>query len=93
MGALTHGRYAPKIAVGLGLRMDWGPQYTARQLLDEPRWLEIRRSPSYVGEPKCKGYASHCTPFVQFDEIAGRHRRFESLRPRVLTGGLSPGGS
>ena len=21
----THGRYAPKIALGLGLRMDWGP--------------------------------------------------------------------
>jgi putative transposase len=51
----THGRYAPKIALGLGLRMDWGPQYTAHQFLGELRWLGIRPSPSYVGEPECNG--------------------------------------
>ncbi|MGH7645654.1 MAG: IS3 family transposase, partial [Gemmatimonadales bacterium] len=37
----THGGYAPKIALGLGLRMDWGPQYTAHQFLGELRWLGI----------------------------------------------------
>ncbi len=41
----THGGYAPKIALGLGLRMDWGPQYTAHQFLGEPRWLGIRPTP------------------------------------------------
>ena len=51
----THGQYAPQIAVGLGLRMDWGPQYTARQFLGELAWLGIRPSPSYVGEPECNG--------------------------------------
>ena len=51
----THGRYAPKIALGLGLRMDWGPQYTAHQFRGELRWLGIRPSPSYVGEPECNG--------------------------------------
>jgi len=51
----THGHYAPKIALGLGLRMDWGPQYTAHQFLGELRWLGIRPSPSYVGEPECNG--------------------------------------
>ncbi len=51
----THGRYAPKIAVGLGLRMDWGPQYTAHQFLGELSWLGIRPTPSYVGEPECNG--------------------------------------
>ena len=51
----THGRYAPKIALGLGLRMDWGPQYTANQFLGELAWLGIRPSPSYVGEPECNG--------------------------------------
>jgi len=51
----THGGYAPKIALGLGLRMDWGPQYTADQFLGELRWLGIRASPSYVGEPECNG--------------------------------------
>lgn len=51
----THGAYAPKIALGLGLRMDWGPQYTAHQFLGELRWLGIRATPSYVGEPECNG--------------------------------------
>jgi transposase InsO family protein len=51
----THGGYAPKIALGLGLRADHGPQYTANQFLGELRWLGIRSSPSYVGEPECNG--------------------------------------
>jgi len=51
----THGSYAPKIALGLGLRMDRGPQYTAHQFLGELRWLGIRPTPSYVGEPECNG--------------------------------------
>lgn len=51
----THGGYAPKIALGLGLRADHGPQYTAEQFVGELRWLGIRLSPSYVGEPECNG--------------------------------------
>ena len=51
----THGGYAPKIPLGLGLRMDRGPQDTARQFLGELRWLGIRRTPSYEGEPECNG--------------------------------------
>ena len=47
--------YAPKIALGLGLRHDWGPQYTADQFLGELRWLGIRSTPTYVGEPECNG--------------------------------------
>ena len=31
--------YAPKIALGLGLRHDWGPQYTAHQFEGELQWL------------------------------------------------------
>lgn len=49
--------YAPKIALGLGLRHDWGPQYTAHQFQGELRWLGIRSTPSYVGEPECNGVA------------------------------------
>jgi putative transposase len=47
--------YAPKIALGLGLRHDWGPQYTADRFLGELRWLGIASTPSYVGEPECNG--------------------------------------
>jgi putative transposase len=47
--------YAPKIALGLGLRHDWAPQYTAHQFAAELRWLGIRSMPGYVGEPECNG--------------------------------------
>jgi putative transposase len=49
------GGYAPKMALGLGLRHDWGPQYTANQFLGELRWLGIRSTPAFVGEPECNG--------------------------------------
>ena len=49
------GGYMTKIALGLGLRHDWGPQYTAHQFLGELRWLGIRSTPAYVGEPECNG--------------------------------------
>jgi hypothetical protein len=29
--------------------------------INEVKWLGITISPSYVGEPECKGYAPHCT--------------------------------
>jgi len=49
------GGYAPKVALGLGLRHDWGPQYTADRFLGELRWLGIASTPAYVGEPECNG--------------------------------------
>ncbi len=55
-GVRTHfGGYTPKIALGLGLRHDWGPQYTARQFNAELKWMGIRNSPAFVGEPECNG--------------------------------------
>jgi transposase InsO family protein len=50
-----YGDYSRRIALGLGLRHDWGPQYTADQFLGELRWLGIRSTPAYVGEPECNG--------------------------------------
>ncbi len=44
-------------------------------------------------KPNQKGYASHCTSFVGFGATSGTRRRFDSLRPMLLTGGLSPGRS
>jgi putative transposase len=57
-GVRTHmAAYAPRIALGLGLRHDWGPQYTAHQFQAELKWLGIRSTASYVGEPECNGVA------------------------------------
>ena len=59
-GVRTHmDGFTPKIALGLGLRHDWGPQYTAHQFQGELAWLGIRSTPSYVGEPECNGVAEH----------------------------------
>lgn len=57
-GVVAHvGPYAKGVALGLGLRHDWGPQYRAHQFQGELDWLGIRSTPSYVGEPECNGVA------------------------------------
>jgi putative transposase len=55
-GVKAHfGTYTPRVALGLGLRHDWGPQYTARQFNAELKWMGVRSSPAFVGEPECNG--------------------------------------
>jgi len=55
-GVRAHfGCFGPKAALGLRLRHDWGPQYRADQFQGELRWLGIRSSPAFVGEPECNG--------------------------------------
>ena len=57
-GVRTHmGGFGKAIALGLGLRHDWGSQYRAKQFQAEIKWLGIRSTPAYVGEPECNGVA------------------------------------
>ncbi len=51
------GGFGKAIALGLGLRHDCGSQYRARQFQTEIKWLGIRSTPAYVGEPECNGVA------------------------------------
>ena len=51
------GDFGKAIALGLGLRHDWGSQYRARQFQAEIKWLGIRSTPAYVGEPERNGVA------------------------------------
>jgi len=37
------------------IRCDWGPQYIADAWINEVKWLGMRITPSYVGEPECNG--------------------------------------
>lgn len=53
----AYGRYDQDVAIGLSLRHDHGSQYTSRQFQEEIRFLGIRDSPAYVGEPECNGVA------------------------------------
>jgi transposase InsO family protein len=77
--------YAPKIALGLGLRHDWGPQYTAHQFQGELAWLGIRSTASYVGEPECNGVIERFNRTLK-EECLYLHD-FESLeQARVLIG-------
>ena len=51
-GVRAHmGGFAKGITLGLGLQHDWGSQYRARQFHAETKWLGIRSTPAYVGEP------------------------------------------
>ncbi len=59
-GVRAHmGGFGKAIALGLGLRHDWGSQYRARQFQAEIKWFGIRSTPAYVGEPECNGVAEH----------------------------------
>ena len=71
------GTYAPKIALGLGLRHDWGPQYTARQFNAELKWTGMRSSPAFVGEPECNGLIERFMRTLKEECIYVR--RFETL--------------
>ena len=51
------GGFGKAIALGLGLRHDWGSQYKAKQFQAEIKWLGIRSTSAYVGEPECNGVA------------------------------------
>ena len=44
--------YAPKIALGLGLRMDRGPQYTAHQFLGESPLARDSAEPELRGRAR-----------------------------------------
>ena len=58
-GVRAHmGGFGKAIALGFGLRHDWGSQCRARQLQAEIKWLGIRSTPAYVGEPECNGDAA-----------------------------------
>ena len=57
-GAGPHmGGFGKAIALGLGLRHDWGSQYRARQFQAEIKWLGISSRPAHVGGPECNGVA------------------------------------
>lgn len=88
--------YAPKIALGLGLRHDWGPQYTAHQFQGELRWLGIRSTPAYVGEPECNGVAERfmrtlkeeCLYLHDFQNIEEARREIGAFIERYNRGWL-----
>jgi len=51
------GSIAPKMALGVALRHDWGSQYTANTFVNEIRCWGFTDTPAFVGEPECNGCA------------------------------------
>jgi len=70
--------------------MDRDAKFTTafRTLLGEAGIEPVRLAPR---SPNLKDQASHCTSFARFGWTLGKRPRPESLRPWLLTGGLSPG--
>ena len=74
-----HGRLRQGRSPWVGLRHDWGPQYRARQFQAEIKWLGIRSTPTYVGEPECNGVAERfirtlkeeCIHLYDFETLEG----------------------
>ena len=96
-GVRTHmDGYAPKIALGLGLRHDWGPQYTAHQFQGELAWLGIRSTASYVGEPECNGVAERfmrtlkeeCLYLHDFESLEEARQEIDAFIERYNRGWL-----
>lgn len=87
-GIRTHYQgYARKVALGLGLRHDWGSQYAAHQFQGELSWLGIQSTPSYVGEPECNGIMERWNRTLK-EECIYLHD-FESLEEaRQIIGGF-----
>src|SRR4030095_15662931 len=51
------GSIAPKVALGVAVRHDWGSQYTANTFVHEIRCWGFTDTPAFVGEPECNGCA------------------------------------
>ena len=51
------GSIAPKVALGVALRHDWGSQYTANTFVNEITCWGFTDTPAFVGEPECNGCA------------------------------------
>ena len=71
------GGFGKATALGLGLRHDWGSQYRARQFQAEIKWLGIRSTPAYVGEPECNGVAERFMRTLKEECVHPHH--FETL--------------
>ena len=80
------GSIAPKVALGVALRHDWGSQYTANTFVNEIKCWGYMNTPAFVGEPECNGCAERfmrtlkeqCLYLYQFRDPrrgAGAHRR------------------
>ena len=92
-GVWAHmGGFGKAIALGLGLRHDWGSQYRAKQFQAEIKWLGIRSTPAYVGEPECNGVAERfirtlnalsqlrkAVADVEFSELRGRIKQMKEV--------------
>ncbi len=68
------------------LYVDNGDNYRSQHLALICAKLGIALIHARPHQPAGKDYASHCTSCRAFDATSGKRRRFESLRPCVLTG-------
>jgi putative transposase len=85
------GGFRAGAAEGIRNRHDHGSQYMSDDYQTEIAFLGMESSPSFVRQPECKDYASHCTSWVRCDTTSLAMRRCDSFMPWAFRGGLSPG--
>ena len=95
-GVRAHmGGFGKGIALGLGLRHDWGSQYRARQFQAEIKWLGIRSTPAYASgvqrrrrAPDAQGGVIHLHDFETLEEAG---EVIGAFIERTTTAGSSSG--
>ena len=85
------GGFRAGAAAGIRNRHDHGSQYMSDDYQAEIAFLGMQSSPSFVRQPECKDYASHCTSSVRCATTSPAGRLWDSLMPWAFRGGLSPG--
>lgn len=83
----SFGRFGEGVAKSrqLGLRHDHGSQFTSHDYQDELRFLGIRSSPAFVGEPECNGVAERFVRTLKEQLLwLERFESVEALREGLL---------
>jgi hypothetical protein len=87
------GGFRAGAAAGIRNRHDHGSQYMSNDYQAEIAFLGMESSPSFVRQPECKDYVSHCTSFALSGMSLPSDNLRENFTPWAFFGASLPGGS
>jgi len=87
------GGFRASAAAGIRNRHDHGSQYMSDDYQAEIAFLGMESSPSFVHQPECKDYVSHCTSFALSGMSLPSANLRENFTPWAFFGASLPGGS
>src|SRR5262249_41954332 len=79
------GSSAPKVALGVALRHDWGSQYTANTFVNEIKCWGFTDTPAFVGKPECNRCAERFMRTLK-EQCLYLHQFRDLEEPRAIIG-------